>query len=176
MDVIRETRTSEIEAHLNQVIARGKMDIDKISSNIPSMFRDDTLFYRDNDIGFFVAFSLRGEFWEWSWGAGVGAPNDIQMEALLRLVMADAAVRWGENLPFSFFYNKFCPTFIELTDGGRDLKIADDIVLAMNRIKRDSAVRIIPAQDFNYQRGRHTTVLEGVVAHSKPLLFDRRLL
>ena len=172
MALVRETREAQIDTFLNAVRDRGS--VSRISTSA-EMLKDPKLVYRDDDIGAFYIFENRGTFFEWSYGAATSQASQAQLEALLTQVFLDAASEFDESLPYSWFYNEACPTFMEFTDNGSDLSQVDDIVLASNAIRLGSAIRLDPAQELSFSLNNGGTLSLGkVYAHSVPLRIDNR--
>ena len=168
-----ETDLTTIDTELTRVTNTGRMNL---MGTRQEMFRDETFWIRDPTTGSSYAFCNRGTFYDWCWGSGPTKVRLTFLQHMLNIAFTEAASRWGARFPFSFIYHDQCPSFRELSNGGLDLDIADDLVLAINNLKPGTAVRLAPAQRFSFDigRGRSYNPNGLVYAHSDPIINDTR--
>ena len=165
-----ETDLEKIDTHLVSVKQRGL--VSKISSR-SEMFKEETFWIFDSDTNSYNAFVNRGSFWEWAWGASAFKTgiNQTYFERLIPAAFGEAAKLWGAKLPFNFIYHTDCPSAVELSNGGRNYSIADDMVSAINFLKPGTAIRINPPQEMSFELndGSSWGPNGKVLAHSIPL-------
>lgn len=155
-----ETDLTKIDKHLADVISRGKVPL---ISTRAIMFKDETFWIRETDDDSAYAFSDRGDYWGWSWGASPAVTTVIIFEDYLTKAFAEAASRWPGK-PFSFIYHDECPSALE-REGGL---IADHMVEAINNIRPGSAIRVDPGVKMAFKIGVGSSQPNGnVLAHGK---------
>lgn len=170
------------ESDINQRLANAKTrnpDLD--ITDRTQMFRDPSLFLKDDTLGGIIVFSHRGSYWEGSFGS-FAVDTSPSLDAITAFFQR--GFNWAASnfpgLPFSAVYPEtHCPWLREVTSGRTDFTSVDRVVQAVNSIQPRTMVRLLPPQDLSVRIERSGVYLGDVYltkvhAHSVPFSVDSR--